>query len=348
MKKLLVLSVLLGLLALPMFASDITFGGDATFGFISNFSGDYDAGPPIVSSYGEKRDMTFDVKAAIDDFNSLMFSLNSLETGSAALDKALVTTDLGKWLGLPVGVKVNWGFDDPDWNGYAEISSYDAYSTYLSPTEYWGMDFLISWNMLEFELAMNPGITAEPGTLGYLLAGVAVKEPIKGLNAEVYYFQGTPAAGSAADAFDEGMIAVDAAYSTEVSGFGITAAPGFDYYLSDTAANAYSWYLALKGTYSMFALDTELFGDETDAFAAMDAVVKVSPIDKLDLYGGIMLSFREGDDAFQGADLGVNLKIGAVNGYVGYLITSNGAGEINGYFAPPPDGGFYVAFDVNY
>ena len=38
MKKLLVLSVLLGLMALPMFASDITFGGDVTFGFIYNFS----------------------------------------------------------------------------------------------------------------------------------------------------------------------------------------------------------------------------------------------------------------------------------------------------------------------
>ncbi len=69
MKKLLVLSVLLGLMALPMFASDITFGGDVTFGFVTDFSGERVA--------AEETDLTFDVKAAIDDYNSLAISMTA-------------------------------------------------------------------------------------------------------------------------------------------------------------------------------------------------------------------------------------------------------------------------------
>jgi hypothetical protein len=350
MKKLLVLSVLLGLMALPMFASDITFGGDATFGFISDFSGD-------AVGYAEKMDLTFDIMAAIDDYNSLTINVDGAETlALSGISKALVTTDLGAWLDLPVGVKINWGYDDPDWNVFAAISSYDDYSIYLSPDEYWGMDFLISYNMLEFELAMNPGAKNVATDYGYLLAGVAVKEPIPGLNAEFYYFQGSGADPNvtALDAYDQGMIAFDAAYATEVAGFAITAAPGFAYYMADTAPSAYKWYLALKGVYSMFAVDMELTGDETDAFANMDAVVKVSPVDKVDIYGGMQLSFRDGTDTFQGADIGVNPKMGATNAYIGYVITSIGAAsamlnaDVTSPYVTPTDGGFYIKFDVNY
>ena len=126
-------------MALPMFASDITFGGDATFGFIYNFSGET---APIES---EVQDLTLDVKAAIDDFNSLEINLDGLEiatAGGAGTSKGLVTTDVGKWLDLPIGLKVNWGYDDPDWNAFAAITHWDALSIYLSPEEYWGADVL--------------------------------------------------------------------------------------------------------------------------------------------------------------------------------------------------------------
>jgi hypothetical protein len=114
MKKLLILSVLLGLMALPMFASDITFGGDLKYGFIGDFG----------DNFNEATDITFDIKAAIDDYSSLTINMDELETmvddiGVANLDgvgisKALVTTDIGAWLGLPVGLVASWGFDDPD------------------------------------------------------------------------------------------------------------------------------------------------------------------------------------------------------------------------------------------
>jgi len=346
MKKLLVLSVLLGLMALPMFASDITFGGDATYGYITTFSGDLGDAAAVM-------DLTLDVKAAIDDYNSLAISIDGLDLGAdnppsgstpiEDVEQALVTTDVGAWLGLPVGVKVAWGYDDPDWNNLAAVSHWDAYSINLSPDEYWGLDFLVSHKFVEFELAFYPAPSNVAG--GYLLAGLAVKEPIKGLSAEVYYFQ-----NAVVDSFADGWIAVDAVYAAEFGDLGLKVGPGFYFNLADVG-DAYKWYAAAKVTYSMIEASLELTGNETDPFAFMDAVVKVKPFDKMGVYGGLKLDFADSTatDTFVGADVGAAFYMGGATLNVGYLITENAMGEISGNFAAvPPDGGLYFTFDVNY
>jgi hypothetical protein len=351
MKKLVVLSALLGLLALPMFASDFTFGGDATFGFITDFSGD-------ATGYDEKADLTFDVKAKIDDFNALKFSFNGLETSAVGLDAALVTTDLGKWLDLPVGLTVKWGYDDPDWNAFADVTAYGNTGYYdMSPDQYWGMTFLLSYKMLEFELALNPGaknVVAE--SVGYLLAGLAVKEPIKGLNAEVYYFQDK----SAIDEFGEAKIAFDAAYAAEFGGFGLTAAPTFVYDLGDAADDILTsyddteghfwWSFGVDATYDMFTVDVGVSGETDAALKWLDFSVMADVIEKLQVYAGVELELVEGGDMFQGLDIGVNANIGAVDCKLGYVVTDGfGEGEIGGWFNDTwVDGGLYLLFDVNY
>lgn len=343
MKKLVVLSVLLGLLALPMFASDFSFGGDTTFGFVSGLSGD-------AGTYKEKTDLTFDVKAKLDDFSSLVINMDGLETqvitakgGDPAqtmgISKALWTVDFGKWLNLPVGAKVAWGYDDPDWNAFADITAYGNAAVYLSPDEYWGLDFLISYKMLEFELAFNPGISGD-GDLGYLLAGLAVKEPIKGLNAEVYWFQNK----SAIDAFDASKIAFDAAYATAFGDFGLTVGPVFSY---DLGTEAYFWGLGIDATYDMFTVDLGVYGDD-EALTWLDFSVMADVIEKLQVYAGVELELSEGGNVFQGLDVGVNANIGPMDLRIGYDVTEYGEGEIAGWFTMPADGGFYVLFDVNY
>jgi hypothetical protein len=86
MKKLLVLSVLLGLLTLPVFAEHATidFGGDDTYGFMTDF------GDGVLTTL----DLTWDVIVGIDDYNSFTWSLTDIDQqGNIALDKALTTTD---------------------------------------------------------------------------------------------------------------------------------------------------------------------------------------------------------------------------------------------------------------
>jgi hypothetical protein len=341
MKKLLILSVLLGLMALPMFASDITFGGDATFGFIGDF-GDNEA---------ETHDLTLDINAAIDDYNSLAVSLNGLENTTAGstvgLDKALVTTDVGAWLGLPVGLVVNWGYDDPDANEFESISDYGNEEIFnFSPQNYWGVEFMLSYEFIEVEFAFDPIIADTE--VGLLLAGVAVKEPIPGLNAEVYYFQGNSALG---DTFDEGLLGVDAAYSTEFSGFGLDAGVGFVYDMADAADPAWSYGVGLAGSYSIATVTVGVDGNENDFLNTVSATVVVAPVDMLDIYAGMWYDLVTLEDLLE-ADLGVNAHIGAVELYVGYLVTEYGTDERfnspGGTVGAVPDGGAYVKFDVNY
>jgi hypothetical protein len=337
MKKLLVLSVLLGLLAIPVFAEHATidFGGDDSFGFVGDFG----------DNIAEELDLTWDVIVGIDDYSSFTWSLKGLQDPGAniALDKALVTTDIGMWLGLPVGIMVNWGYDDPDANQFGDVTGYGNQTYDFSPAEYWGLDFLISISMAEIELAFNP---AGAGG-GYLLAGLAVKEPIPGLNAEVYYFQG--GAAVAGDAFDQGSIGVGAAYATEVAGASLEGGVSFEYALDDAISTfgAWQWTVGLVAGYSMFEASVGIGGFDGETVSGMDFTVDIAAVDMATIYAGAVMSFVSGTDTFQGADLGVNAHIGAVECYLGYLITSNDAGDYN---APTtlPDGGLYLKFDVDY
>jgi hypothetical protein len=316
MKKLLVLSALLGLLVLPVFADHVSIdmGGDLTFGFIGDF-GDNEK---------EKVDFTWDVMVGIDDYNSFTWSLADVG-GGTNLDKALVTSDVGMWLGLPVGLKINWGYDDPDANEFQVVSGYGNEEIFnLSPDEYWGLDFLLSYNIVEVEVAFNPGVAASDD--GYILAGLALKEPVPGLNAEVYWFQGGDVA---TDVLDQGEIAFDAAYSTEVAGIGLDTGAAFWYDMADAADPAWKYGLGIAAAVNMFDITLGLDGNEADALNGITATVDVSPVDMATLYAGLELSLADGADAFQGADIGVNAHIGIVEAYLGYLITSNGAGQYN-------------------
>jgi len=342
MKKLLVLSVLLGLLALPVFANHVSIdmGGDMTFGVMSDFS-----------TAGVDPDLTWDVIVGLDDYNSFTWSLKGL--GAIALDKALVTTDIGMWLGLPVGIMVNWGYDDPARNQYESTSGYaNEELGDFSPKEYWGLDFLVSAGMAEVELAFNPiGVDG-----GFLLAGLAVKEPVPGLNAEVYYFQGGP--DIAGDAFDQGNIAFAAEYAMEVSMVALDIGAGFLYNLADTG-DAWGYGIGLAADTGMFGATVGLAGNETDVLATLSATVTVAPVDMVTIYAGLLADLQDAAaETLDSVDLGVNAHVGIVECYLGYLITSTGA--VDGtYNAPAPadllpnpaagtDGGLYLKFDVDY
>jgi hypothetical protein len=342
MKKLLILSVLLGLMALPMFASDITFGGDLKYGFIGDFG----------DTFNEATDITFDIKAAIDDYSSLTINVDGLETqvdglglngvDGVDISKALVATDIGMWLDLPVGVVASWGFDDPDANEFQVISDYENEDPWdASPNEYWGHAFLVTAGMVEVEVAFDPGLASTDA--GRLLAGLAVKEPIPGVNAEVYYFQ-----GEAVDAFDQGFIGFDAAYAGEFSGFGVEAGAWFGYSLADVG-DAWAFGIGLSGAYSIATFTVGIDGNETDTLNSVLATAVAAPVDLVDVYAGVWYSMALEDLAE--IDLGVNAHVGAVEVYVGYLVGSDLALAGDNFNSPAglgTESGAYIKFDVDY
>jgi hypothetical protein len=345
MKKLLILSVLLGLMALPMFASDITFGGDLKYGFIGDFG----------DTFAEATDITFDIKAAIDDYSSLTINVDGLETqvdglglngvDGVDISKALVATDIGAWLGLPVGLVASWGFDDPDVNEFQNISDYGNEDPWdASPNEYWGHTFVVSVSMAEVKVAFDPGLASADA--GRLLAALAVMEPIPGLNAEFYYFQ-----DEVVDDFGEGFIGFDAAYAGDFGGFGVEAGAWLGYNLSDVG-DAWALGVGLSGAYSIATVTVGLDGNETDALNTVSATAVVAPIDLLDIYAGMWYDMANSELAE--IDLGVNAHVGAVQVYVGYLVDGDSPAAAAGDNFNSPAGlasgenGAYIKFDVDY
>jgi hypothetical protein len=326
MKKLLVLSVLLGLMVLPVFAEHAStdFGGDDTLGFISDFGDVADV----------TTDLTWDVIVGIDDYNSFTWSLKGLNTGgdAIALDKALTTTDIGMWLGLPVGIKAMWGYDDPDANEFGDVTGYGNQAYDFSPNEYWGFGLMVSASFFELEVALSPG------GLGDLLIGAAVKEPIAGLNAEVYWFQN---AANAAD-YSIGSLGVGVAYAAEIGPAALDVGVSFEY---DLGGSTWDYGAGVAAEVAIADVSVGLMGMDGSAVDSLSASLDLALMDKLDIYAGMETSLSGA--GFTGADVGLAGHIGAVTAYVGYLITSAGGGDYNAPSAPT-DGGLYLKFDVDY
>jgi len=330
MKKLLVLSALLGLLALPAFSADVSFGGDLTFGFITDFDAE-----------AEDSGATIDMTGSVDDYNAVAISLNGIG-GAVGTEKAVITTDIGAWLGLgDIGVSLQWGYDDPDVAAFGDVTNWETEAFYgLSPAEYWGLDLLVSYGVFELEVAANP---ADVGDLGYLLAGVAVKEAIEGLNAEVFYFQNA----SAYDVFDEGVILFDAGYAGAFGDVDVEAGVNFQYNMG--AGDAWAYGIGLTGAYNIAYAEVSLYGDETDALDTMTAAVHVGPFaDMATLFAALDMSFADATaETFQGAEFGLEFETGATWWAVGYQINNE---AFLGYNAPDvlPDGGLFFYWDINY
>ena len=123
------------------------------------------------------------------------------------------------------------------------------------------------------------------------------------------------------------------------------------YDMADAADPAWFWGLGLAGSYSMVDLTVGVDGNEADILNSISATVVVAPIDMLDIYAGLWYDVAVLEDLVE-VDLGVNPHIGAVELYVGYLITEYGADER--WLSPAstagavPDGGAYIKFDVDY
>jgi hypothetical protein len=335
MKKLLVLSAPLGLLALPAFSADTTLGGDLSFGFITDFDAE-----------DESTDLTMDFKGSVDDYNSVDIRLNGFDmVGDIAMEKAAITTDIGAWLGLPVGVTLQWGWDDPDWNWWGDISNFEKESMTAGATadEYWGLDLLVSYGMFELELAGNPGAATDPGNF---LAGVGVKEPIPGLKAELYLYQD----GATVEDWDTMNVVFGAGYTNTFGDFDLEAGVNFKFDMDDAATDAWMYGVAVTGAYSMIYGEVALTGNETDALRFLYAYVTVAPIDLLKIFADLQMNFMDTapyTEVFQGAEFGLEFETGATWWAVGYQINNDAFDGLNAP-AALADGGLFFNWDINY
>jgi hypothetical protein len=114
MKKLLIVA-LMALLAAGAFAQEVKFGGQIEYETSSSLKSDDAATTGVNENYGRyDGDITLIATITADEYNTGVIRIhkNIGNTRLSWLDRAHVTTDVGKFFGLPVGWKSQVGLND--------------------------------------------------------------------------------------------------------------------------------------------------------------------------------------------------------------------------------------------
>lgn len=224
MKKYFVLALALIAFAVAPVMADVAISGEFDYSGVWNTSDEEYA--------GEVDKMEFDVKAAVDEFNTLKFELEDDQKGvddnirdePLTLNYVHLITDWGKYFGIEgFGVMSTVGIDD---FGYNETVDFTGYGLEKSDAAWLGgapsvvLDFDIMGMVKPYYKMQFDPYTNNDGAK-WLLGAVVDVAPV---TAEVYYM-------SAGDFTDDGgkqvlnsMFGIEAVYSGEVSdGIELTA-----------------------------------------------------------------------------------------------------------------------------
>jgi hypothetical protein len=371
MKKLVVLSVLLGLLvvAMPVVAVDLSYAGELTYGFIFNAD----------SWTEEYYNYWIDVDFAIDDFNTLKVEFEGYpladtlevidpDTGDPAVigvgelyvpvAKSTLdwfytywTLDIAGALGLEgVSAVLDTGHFRPQNNAWKVNSEYS--------TDRWrvrdfvdGMDLTVGYNdMIYGEVAFDSGIFDQTGD--YTLLWLGAWGTFGPASAEVFYYKNDPVA---AEWFS---FAAKGAY--DVSDIALSGTAYFAYNLGDspTAGNEWAYGAGVKAAYSsMAALAVGLNGNDLDTLRVLTFELNLTPIEDAGVDVGAVFNLQDGAvETFDHLDISGWYALGATKLRVGYLyakevggglFTAMHADEAGG--APAlGDGGIYVTADVSF
>jgi len=333
MKKLWILLVALALLAAtPIFAADVTVGGE----FMSYVNSDF---VHALGSGFPKAELN--ITSAVDDFNTVKLELDSeggAWPGTVAVDDFRLITDFGAALGLPIGLKGTFGFFDTYFTGWYY---YDAT----------GWTWYYDWSNQVINFDNNAGAVQLDAAVGPV--NVHWYNDFVGENFAVgadASFAGVSLWLAFADSFRDfsaGTLSVEAAYSAAFGDFALDLGGFFRYGLADLSAaeslNAkiYSYGVNLGAGYSMFHLAGGIEGDEAHGLDNVIAELTVAPLDALKI--GVAMMMDLGLDAgavtdptdpdytgprgteintssFVGVDIGVTYMVGGTKFALGYVI----------------------------
>jgi hypothetical protein len=342
MKKSAVLLAALVMLAvtMPVVASESTWSGELTYGFITDFT-------DVAPGYGNA---FLSVTFKADDNNSVTAELDTAYIGATETELTIPTTltvlneftayfgsfygvsDLAGMLGLKdmgLVAELTYGWVEVDAESYS-VSGYGKENVAaLGPgatNDTFALDAGYG-DMAVLRLSTNPRTfgSATPDFLANLYGTImGVKYSVE------YYTAQKP----------KGQIGGDLAYSLAMGD--ITA--DFDAevaYDTDTSTLSYGAGVAV-GYGSLVSLGAGFAG--TPDFGPLGINATLTPMEGIGLDVGMLLDFSA-TDMFQGLDISATKAFGAGTLRVGYLITSVGAGDLNAP-ATLPNGGLYITYDI--
>jgi hypothetical protein len=120
-------------------------------------------------------------------------------------------------------------------------------------------------------------------------------------------------------------------------------AAGFKY---DSVAETWAYGVGASVKYNIVTAGVSLNGNDVDALNQMGIDVDAALTEKYGATFAMGLSFAEGADTFQGADISGYVKAGGATWRVGYIITENGYAY--GSNVAAPEGGLYFSAGIDF
>jgi len=383
---LLIGAVTLPIAAEITFGGDITFGAILDFAdpeTATDVDGVNGFNKQVIAGYAKTA--TIDVKATIDDNNYGLVALK--HTAEATLlEEAYIRTNIfGALMAeLPLTLTTWFGYTSASdaslvstsEYGYENIGNAGTGTTWIVRADAVIPDLAtirFGWAPGTSIVIPGPLTTDDEQSAGNWIVGAFTTLPAMGdisFAAEVFYDN------AAGDQIGDGDLIVDGEFKMTIGDIKLDIGAGIRLEMGDldtatTEKETIMYYGAGVGfDYgTMFGVALGLLGPSLDGAtatvndtdAAIDLIgidVTVDPIDLLDIRAAVRLSLdpekTEVDSTtaqmFRGADVAAILNLGAVDIFLGYLVTTVGEGAT---WAPSPgtnskDGGPYFKVDINY
>jgi len=314
-------------------ASPLRVSGEFTFGAITPF----DAATANSGFYN----MYVDFTLYVDDYNSVLFEVAGNKTftpGTFTVPYFELTTDVGKALDLPIGLKNTAGLTSLYSRKYEVTGlAYERAATrpFIDP---------LAWKFAIDAMGkatITAGLGFGQGGDLFNDIGVIVEIPAIGpASAEAYYLSNN-------NADFKGILGFDVK-ATGLLNEMLSVAGGFFYDMVEVAAeNPWFWGVGASVKYSKLTAGLSANGNNVDAFNVLGIDADYALTDVFGLQAGVGLAFADGAETFQGADIGAYAKIGAAKWSIGYVIA-----DATGFAYVPAvagiDGGLYLNADINF
>jgi hypothetical protein len=340
MKKVIITGLMLVVLASFAMASDVTLGGDITYGVVIGTATD-------PWNVGEVKAATVDVKAAVDDYVNSVVALTA-GSGIALLEDAWVKVNLGNMFMMDSGI--GWTLTA----GYESIADNSFVSTTALGKENVANAAVGSAWIMGTDIDLMGFLTirfaVQPANTNDFFVGAFTKQTFGDIsvNAEVMF----DAAGQAE--IGDGNLIVDGEFKMNIGDIKLDLGAGMRMSMMTDGDLAYGVGLGVDyGT--LFGIAAGFDGNSTNALNFVNIDLTIDPVDLLDIRAGVLLSLADGAEMFQGADMCIILNVGKADIYLGYLVSTAGTGQGEIWadaYALDADGlkvgGPYIKVDLDY
>jgi hypothetical protein len=324
MKKLTFFAVvaLLAVIALPAMATDFTWSGEVTLGYISNGNAATGTTTLLSNNY-------LNVVGKLDD-NVSFYGELLIEPDTKGFPVTggylYGTADLGKALGLPIGEVLTFGYVDTTTQYYNASAWGNEEVGDLDPGLRYNLSSVTTIGPANILLSVDP---SQPGANPSILANAyGTFGPVK---ASIAYYTNKVGTG--------GLALADVNFSQKMGdlGFAVDGQAGYD-----LTAQALKWGAGANVTYTTLLTVGLGTSGTTSSIGNIDINVNLVPMTSL----GVDLAASFATTGFNGIDSSVWYKIDKSTLRVGYAYTTNGTGLY--WPAAETNGGIYFSYDLTF